>query len=291
MRSVERFAARVAVVAVSSWIAGCSTLVPPPPSSAAYSGQIGPREQAEPTGSAAGSSESSRGEREVALAAWARVLDRFVNDAGEVDFEALRDTRGDLDRYVLHVARLDPASIAGDDERLAHHINGYNALSMYNVIEAGIPATHAGLAKLRFFVLRKLMVAGEPRSLYSYENDLIRPIGEPRIHFALNCSAVSCPVLPRKPFTGAALEVELERETRAFFAHPDNFRIDHESRTVWLSELLDFYPEDFVPAAAPSLLAYANRFAPQPAPAGYRVRFVPYDWTVANQRKGRRARP
>jgi hypothetical protein len=55
---------------------------------------------------------------------------------------------------------------------------------------------------------------------------------------------------------------------------------------VWLSELLNFYPEDFVPLVAPSLLAYANRYAVQPAPLDYAVRFTPYDWTVANSKRG-----
>ena len=57
-----------------------------------------------------------------------------------------------------------------------------------------------------------------------------------------------------------------ERETTAFFAHSTNFRVDAATRTVWLSEILDFYPEDFVPMSASSLLAYANRYAPEPAP-------------------------
>ena len=57
------------------------------------------------------------------------------------------------------------------------------------------------------------------------------------------------------------------------------------SRTLWLSELLNFYPEDFVPGAAPSLLAYANLHVAQAAPADFRVRFTPYDWTMANSRR------
>jgi hypothetical protein len=103
----------------------------------------------------------------------------------------------------------------------------------------------------------------------------------------LNCSAVACPVLPRVPFTAAALDAELARETRAFFVRPENFRVDTAARTVWLSELLNFYPEDFVPLMATSLLEYANRYAPQPAPLDYTVRFTPYDWTVANSKRAR----
>jgi hypothetical protein len=179
--------------------------------------------------------------------------------------------------------------------RLAHMINAYNALSMYNVLQSGIPATHAGWAKLRFFVMRKLEVGGQAMSLYRFENDVIRPYArarnDPRVHFALNCSAVSCPVLPRQPFSASTLDAELERETRAFFARPENFRVDVAGRTVWLSELLKFYPEDFVPRPAASLLDYANRHAPQNAPPDFSVRFTPYDWTIANSRRRRQSDP
>ena len=140
-------------------------------------------------------------------------------------------------------------------------------------------------------VLRQFDIGGQVLSLYSFENDVIRPAtrarNDPRVHFALNCSAVSCPVMPRAPFAADALDAELERETRAFFARPENFSVDAEQRTVWLSELLDFYPEDFVPRPAVSLLAYANRYPPQPAPLDFSVRFTPYDWTVANSRRPR----
>jgi hypothetical protein len=228
---------------------------------------------------------------QAARAAWARALANHVNAAGEVDFAALAHDRADLERYVRHVAQVPLHSVPDGPERLAHMINAYNALSMYNVLQSGIPVTHAGWAKLRFFVLRKLEVGGSAMSLRDFENDVIRPYararGDPRIHFALNCSARSCPALPRTPFSAEALDAELERETRAFFARPENFRVDADSRTVWLSELLNFYPEDFVPSPATSLLDYANRYAPQPAPQDYAVRFMPYDWTIANSRRPR----
>ena len=229
----------------------------------------------------------------VAQAAWARVLDRFVNQRGEVDFAALSQDRADLDRYVRFVADTplsgDAASHANGNERLAHLINAYNAMSMFNVIESGVPRTHAGLNKLTFFVNRKLRIGGEERSLYSFENDVIRPytrsIGEPRVHFALNCSALACPALPRWPFTAADLPQQLAHESAAFFARPENFRVDHAARSVWLSEILNFYTEDFVPEHGRNLIEYANRHVATKAPLDYVVRFTPYDWTVANSRR------
>ena len=94
-------------------------------------------------------------------------------------------------------------------------------------------------------------------------------------------------MLPRQPFSAAGLDAELARETRAFFARADNFRIDDAARTVWLSEILSFYPEDFVPAHGSNLIAFANRYAQRTAPLDYAVRFTPYDWTVANSRGAR----
>lgn len=216
---------------------------------------------------------------------YANVLERFVNERGEVDFSALQRDRKDLDSYVTYVGAKRAEDFSDRWELLAHYINSYNALSMYNVLESGIPKSHAGLAKLQFFVLRKLLIGGEWRSLYGYENDVIRKLGEPRVHFALNCSALSCPVLPRSPFGAAELDQELTRETRKFFADSRNLRVDDTQRVIFLSEILRFFMEDFVPAAAPSLITYVNRYVDRAIPAYYQVKFLDYDWTIANAKR------
>jgi hypothetical protein len=220
---------------------------------------------------------------------YAKVLRAHVNELGEVDFAGIRDDRSEsglaaLQSYVRAIAatplNVSPQVSANAQTRLAHMINSYNALSIYNVIASGVPQTHAGWAKVRFFVLRKFEIGGTAMSLYSFENDIIRKLDEPRVHFALNCSAVSCPLLPKVPFSADQLDESLERETRRFFADPSNLRVDHPSRTVYLSELLKFYSEDFVPKHAPTLLAYAARYAPSEIPSDYALAFTAYDWTI-----------
>lgn len=221
------------------------------------------------------------------LAGYERTLQRFVNDQGEVDFAALQKDRVDLDRYVAFIANTPAESFTGANDRLAYYINSYNALSMYNVIDSGIPHTHAGLNKLKFFVLKKFSIGGKPMSLYAYENDIIRKLNESRVHFALNCSAVSCPQLPRVPFKGDGLDQQLETEALRFFARSENLKIDHPARQVFSNEILKFYSEDFAPSHAPTLIDYINRYAPEKIPSGYKLNFLDYDWTVANSQRAR----
>ncbi len=219
---------------------------------------------------------------------YAKVLAQYVDERGRVGFAALGADLSEaglpaLERYVRALGLVRLEQVPEGAPRLAHMINAYNALSMYNVIRSGLPASHAGFAKLRFFVLRKFQIGGQEMSLYSFENDIIRKLNEPRVHFALNCSALSCPILPRVAFAAASLNEVLDQETRKFFANPENLRIDHERRTVYFNEILKFYTEDFTPLHAPSLIAYAQRYATQEIPSDYATAFTPYDWTVAHR--------
>ncbi len=218
--------------------------------------------------------------------AWARVLKTYVDEQGRVDFIGLSRNRADLDRYVSWIYDNGPANrpdmFRTPEQVLAYHINAYNALAMYNVLDSGIPETNAGFAKLRFFDQRELVVGGQLLSLRSYENEVIRKLGEPRVHFALNGMSVGGPRLPREPFTAGKLERQLDRAARQFFAEERNVRVDAKERKVYLSEILDFYAEDFL-AVAPSLLAYVNRYRSPPVPEDHDLEFIPYDWTINRQ--------
>jgi hypothetical protein len=97
-------------------------------------------------------------------------------------------------------------------------------------------------------------MGGRSISLYSLENDVIRPMGDPRVHFALNCMSVSCPRLPRTAFTADGLDRELDAAAREFVGDDRNVHFDRETRTVTLSAIFDFYTKDFL-AKAPSLIA------------------------------------
>lgn len=223
---------------------------------------------------------------DTALEHWTRVLDRFVDQEGRIDFEGLRRDHADLDQYVAFVVSTDPATAPDlfptPADVIAFHINTYNALAMHGVIEKDITeGFNSFFKRARFFKLHKVVIGMKTTSLYDYENDVIRPLGEDRVHFTLNCMVRDCPRLPREPFISERLDAQLEDAACEFFSKEKHLRIDHDKKTLWVSEILDFYTEDFVSSGKRrDLVRYVNRYLEDKVPQGYRVRFIPYDWTL-----------
>jgi len=215
-------------------------------------------------------------------AAWGRVLREHVLDDGRIDFIALRRDSTNLDTYVAWVAAHGPSTTPSlfptRAARLAYYINAYNAVAMHRVVTS----ERRPEERYRFFLLSEFVIDGKRASLYALENRVIRPLGDPRVHFALNCMVRGCPYLPQEPFDPMRLDAQLDRETRRFLDEPRNVQVDPPLRVVRLNEILRFYTGDFL-AQAPSLVAYVNRYRTESIPAGYQVRFIPYDWTL-NQR-------
>ena len=137
-----------------------------------------------------------------------------------------------------------------------------------------------------FFGVKRFAVGGERMSLYTLENDVIRPLGDERVHFALNCMSVSCPRLPREPFRPAGLDKLLDAKAREFFGERRNLEVLPERRRVRVSGILKFYREDFL-AKSPTIIAYINRYASSAIPDDYEVEFIDYDWTVNAQSRYR----
>jgi len=228
-------------------------------------------------------------EYQSAMAAWSRTLQTYVDEQGRTDFRALASDRADLQQFVNFVAVTSPAShpqlFVTDEAVLAYHINAYNALAMYGVVSEGLPRDFDGFFKrLRFFKFRTVVIGGRETSLQDFENDVIRPLGDSRVHFALNCMVKDCPRLPRQPFQSQNIEQQLTAATEEFFSKQKHIRIDANKHILYLSKILDFYIKDFVPSGKQQdLIDYVNRYAKMVVPAGYRVKFIEYDWTINQQ--------
>ncbi len=171
---------------------------------------------------AVGHSASSIAQMTDPYEAWGRVLAKHVDDRGRVDFHGVAADQADLDSFLQYVRRVSPrsarASFPDDDARIAYYLNAYNAIAMFNVIDSGFPRELGAARRLAFFSVKRFTVGGERMSLYTLENDVIRPLGDERVHFALNCMSAGCPRLPREPFRAERLSGMLDAMAREFFA-------------------------------------------------------------------------
>jgi hypothetical protein len=220
---------------------------------------------------------------------WSHVVTRFVDEQGRTNFDALAADRSELDEFVAYVERVSPATAPELFPRradvLAYHLNAYNALAMRGVIDEGVTDGFNSFFKRQlFFKWRKITVGGRSMSLSAYENEVIRPLGEPRVHFALNCMVRSCPRLPQSAFNADGLETQLEAAAREFLNDPRNVRVDAAAREVRLSAIFDFYTQDFAAdGKREALIEYVNRYRSEPLDLGLAVKFMPYDWTLNRQ--------
>jgi hypothetical protein len=217
--------------------------------------------------------------------AWANHLSRFVDDKGRMDYAGMAKDPADLETYLAYIAKVSPESrpemFATAEARLAFDINAYNALAMYDVLRSNLPPD-LNEVKVTFFYKNRFELGGRYISLYALENRVIRPMGDPRVHVALNCMARGCPRLPREPFTAAELDRQLDRQAREFFNETRNVELAPEKQTVRFSQILQFYTGDFV-KKAPTLIAYANQYRDEKIPADWKVDFIPYDWVLNKQ--------
>ena len=214
--------------------------------------------------------------------AFAGLLRDHVSAAGVVNYPGIKaDPR--LAEYLDYLAAADPAAFATDQERLAFWINAYNALAIKGILDGLSPD---GLfARVIFFRTTDYTLAGREINLYDLERDIIIPLNEPRIHFAINCASASCPILGVAPYVADRLESQLEAATRAFINDPAKNRFDLAANTASISKIFDWFQADFERAAG-SVQKYLASYVVDPEAAarlardGFEVRYLDYDWSL-----------
>ncbi len=218
---------------------------------------------------------------------WTKVLISSVDKNGRVDFQGLSEDTKDLQAYVAFIARVSPESypFPNEDREMAYYMNSYNALAMFGVINHNIPKDFFSFSdKAKFFKFTEYIIGGRPISLYDYENKIIRPLGDPRVHFALNCMVVSCPRLPQKPFQAGTINDQLDKAAREFVNSDKHVQVDKDQEIAKISEIFKFYKEDFVNSQqSKSLIKYINRYRTKKIPENFDVEFLPYNWTINRQ--------
>lgn len=218
---------------------------------------------------------------------WEAILRARVDRVGRIDFAGLQADPQPLAVVTAALANAGPRSTPGAlpdaASRLAFYINAYNALCMQGIVARGVPQSLGLFDRFGFFGRTTFPLDGGAISLKSLEDNVIRPLGDERIHFALNCMVVACPRLPQEAFRPARLEAQLQAARVEFCDSPYHVRPQPADRAVFLSAIFQFYTGDFVPTKAPDLVTYVNRTRANQVATNLRPFFLEYDWTINRQ--------
>ncbi len=184
-------------------------------------------------------------------------------------------------QYLEQLNRLDPTTLPSKKDRLAFWINAYNAFAVKGILDGYSPMTWTD--KYTYFVSRNYMVGGSEVNLYAVERDILIPLHEPRIHFAIVCASQSCPKLQSFAYTPGNLDEQLTTSAKQFINDPSRNRFDSERKIAYLSMIFDWFEEDFTSQSG-SLLKYVAQFVTDEALAEdlrqtpYTIKFLEYDW-------------
>lgn len=224
----------------------------------------------------------ARAATEIDNSIYADLLGRYVQ-AGVVDYKGLKMEEARLDAYLARLAEVDPKGLSRD-ARFAFYINAYNAWTL-KLILTGYPgvASIKDLGSLFSSPWKKKIarIDGEMLTLDNIEHDILRPkFQDARVHFAINCAALSCPPLRSEPYEASGLDAQLTDATIAFINRADrNFL---KADTLYVSMIFKWFNEDFTP----NVETFFRRYAAGDLKKGLngvkdlRVSYLDYDWSL-----------
>ena len=212
------------------------------------------------------------------FALWTTLLQRYYDPARGMNYGALKAH----DAATLENLRQSLGKVNADaldpKERLAYWINVYNINTVATIVENYPVKSIRDLSTdpLIFTVFKKKRVPynGELLSLDDVENTKIREaFHDPRIHFAINCAAKSCPPLRMEAYSGDKLDAQLDDQTRKFLSASTRVT----NGVVHVTKIMNWFGADFGDKAA-----FLRRYIA--LPAKFEIEYEDYDWSL-NDRK------
>lgn len=176
-------------------------------------------------------------------------------------------------------AKVDPKKLPRK-VRQAFYINLYNA-TMLDIVLRNYPIkTVTTLTDENFGIFEEPVVrmAGKTFTLNRLEKSiLMSQFRDPRNHFAVNCSAVSCPPLAPFAYDGKHLNDQLDFVTRSFCKTAQAFQINTDDREIRYSKLFKWYKDDFYPD---SPHRFISRTLQEYVPPDFKEEWLDYNWNL-----------
>ena len=188
--------------------------------------------------------------------AWDALLKKHVvlvsgGNASQVRYAEFAKDRAALKGYQDSLSGVSEAEFKSwtRPQQMAFLINAYNAFTV-ELILANYPVKSIkdigsdlfnNRWKKKFFKL-----LGQDAYLDQIEHEILRKPGnynEPRVHFAVNCASIGCPMLREEAYVPERLDGQLEEQTQRFLS--DRTRNRFANGRLEVSEIFKWFKEDW----------------------------------------------
>lgn len=224
--------------------------------------------------------------------AWDNLLQKYVDGQGRVAYDRWQqESLPELEQWLTQMDTVDLQQLKRE-QAIATLLNLYNALTIRQVLYrypiTSIRPKFLGIPNwitfLRFFTKTVYTLNGQSLSLNAIEHDILRRrFLDPRIHFALVCASVGCPLLRAGAYSPDRLTEQLQEDCDRFINNPDKVRYDVASQTLYCSKIFKWYKKDFL-TVADSIVGYCDRYyTAAQITTSANVVYLPYSWDL-NQR-------
>jgi|SRR6185295_2690857 len=226
--------------------------------------------------------------------AWGELLSKHYDPAKGMNYKAFKaQDKQTLDELRRRMATVDVQTLSRQDQ-LAYWINLYN-ISVVGIVVDNYPVESIRdlstdpLIRLNIFKKDLVDTKRGKVSLNDIENEKIREgFKDPRIHFAINCAAKSCPPIRPEPYVGSRLSEQLDDQARKFLNGPLGVRVEKKGGGVVLytTKVMDWFEDDFNKwggGQVAFIIRYVNSDKRKPIEtAGNQVdlKFYDYDWKL-----------
>jgi hypothetical protein len=191
-------------------------------------------------------------------AAWSELLKKNVvvidgGKASQVRYAEFVKDRAQLKNYLDSLSKVNEAEFASwsKPQQMAFLINAYNAFTVEKILTRypniksiwDFGKVFGNPFKDRFFTL-----FGRVFSLDQIEHETLRKKGvydEPRVHFAVNCASIGCPMLREEAYVAERLDAQLEEQARRFLSDNSRNRFSPQKSALEVSKIFDWYKQDW----------------------------------------------
>ena len=217
---------------------------------------------------------------------WDKLLKKHVNTSGMVDYKGFQKDKTELDAYLKTLSDNAPQASWSDNEQKAYWINAYNAYTVSLILMhypvKSIKDIGGKIYKINTaWDIQFINIGGKKYDLNNIEHGMLRrKWNDPRIHFALVCASMSCPILRRDAYTAAKLDAQLDEAGRFFLNDKLKNRISADKAE--LSKYFSWYKGDFTKNG--SLENFINKYSVTQLSAKTKISYLEYDWSLNEQK-------